>query len=268
MEKKKVKPKNQKHMEEIMLHKKSLFTKVVIAFAALAFAGSANAAPLFSDDYSTDTSANYDTKGDWTFNTADETLDFVVDSSEWVDGYAMVKSSEYSHAADAIVEISGNVTIDDTTDTGAFGLVIANDGTSTSGGLGFFYRASTENWRWMDPTKNKSILGNDGGGYDPFGEGLDGAGTYQLSATLDLATSEGRALVDVEVIYPDGDTTYGQSYDVTYDSNWTEIGWRNRQNGYAEASFDDLTVVPEPVSASLFVLAGGLLWFVRRRVRA
>jgi hypothetical protein len=235
---------------------------------------SAHAATLFVDDYSTDTSANYDTKssgtGGWTHNTTAGTLDFVGDSG-WTTDYAMVKSSVYSHAANAIVRISGNITIDDTTNTesGQFGLVIANSGTSTSGGLGIYRRWNDDAWRFYNGS-TRGILGDDQGNHTSFGSGLDGVGTYQFSATLDLvnSTTPGNALVNVEVITPNN-TIHSGSFDIAYNAAWTEIGWRNRYDstgGGLSTTFDDLmvTAVPEP-STTLLVGLSLLALFRRRR---
>lgn len=251
-----------------------------MSVAAVLLVRSAQATTLYSDTYSTDTSANYTSADEsgasstWAVNSGVLTYTRNTPAAAgWQSSDFLLNSSVASTSGLTTFTVSG--TINSPSHQPA--LVVSAD--NTLGGYTLEADAANNQWSLLRET-GAEMLNDEGGSGNPpvlatFG-GFSGSDSYNVSVTVVRGASSDTLYTTI--VDTTSNTTLANSVPTVNSTNFgsadgTLIGWRTRGNIAGGTTIGDtmdnltLTNTPEPASVGLLALAGiGLL--ARRRKSA
>ncbi len=154
---------------------------------------------LFLDDYTLDTSANYQqhwNNGTFTHNTVNGTLDYSRSGGGYVTDAYLVKSTVFNLDNLSQFTVKGQITYDTTTLAQA-GLAIA--ASNNSGGFFVFRHTATNEWRvGLLPNNLGDAVALSTTRIGPANS-FEGVGTYDITMTLDR--SGANAILDIQIEY-------------------------------------------------------------------
>lgn len=219
---------------------------------------------LFLDDYTLDTSDNYQqhwNNGTFTHNTVDGTLDYSRSGGGYVADAYLVKSTVFNLDTLSQFTVEGQITYDTTTLAQA-GLAIA--ASNNSGGFFVFRHTATNEWRVGLLPDN---LGDAVNGSTTLIGAHEGIGTYDITMTLDRSGDD--AILDIEIVGPTNTLTLNNHvFEDSAGYGGNQVGWWVRNgNDVAAQSFGSISVIPEPGTLALVGIALGAMLLGRRRWR-
>jgi len=242
---------------------KNILSKALILSGCLSVSAWAT---LFEDDYTTDTSANYQrfwTAGTFTHNTVNGTLDYARDDvSTWSPAVYLVRSNVFNLVGINTFTVKAQITYSDTVTGAQAGVVFATG--NNEGGFVVFRHSGGNEWR-ISPLPNNL---NDSSAPQTSIGAFDGLGTYDITLTFDRSGTD--ALVDVSIVGASNTRTItGHVFTNGATLGGNQVGWWVRNGSDAPTqSFGYLEVIPEPGTLALFTITGAGLWVARRRFRS
>ena len=261
-----------------------------LAAATLACGSSVGMAQVLgSDNYSTDTTANYTAKDETTteqsvWTVANGTLNYSrTGTATWATGVFLLNPTIASTAGQAATETSGdfignkNFNVATTPNYYQPGLVLSGD--PTKGG---YVIAEYENGKYqyhlvLLRETGGQLVGDEGGTGNPpviadFGSIKSNlTDDYHISGIIDRTGAHPNFIVSITDLTTGmpvvtGATATDAGAPATYGGN--QIGWRVRyDNNNAALSFDNLSVAAVPEPASVGLLAVGAVGLLARRRR-